>query len=105
MKRLAEVKQNDDIPKEQLAQLEAEMQQQDKLLAGYQTENERLYEEMKKLRAVGKAAEEKMFRENQKLKVALANLRYFLQLFAPQNIICNGKTSSDKHGNTGLHEF
>lgn len=106
MKRLAEVKQNDDIPKEQLAQLEAEMKQQDKLLAGYQTENERLYEEMKKLRAVGKAAEEKMFRENQKLKVALANLRYFCSYLCLRiSYVMESCIFCKAWCNTGLHEF
>lgn len=69
------MKQADVAPGNQLAQLEAEMRQQDALMAGYQTENERLYEEMKKLRVASKSTEEKMFRENQKLKMDLANLR------------------------------
>ena len=69
------MKQADVVPGNQLAQLEAEMHQQDALMAGYQTENERLYEDMKKLRVASKSTEEKMFLENQKLKADLANLR------------------------------
>jgi len=56
-------------------QLQAEMRQQETLIVGYQTENERIYEEMKQLRLAGRATEERMFRDNVKLKSELSRIR------------------------------
>jgi len=72
---LAVMKQSDGIDRNQLAQLEKDIREQDKLIAGYQTENERLFDELKLVRTAGKSMEEKMFAENQKLKIDLANAR------------------------------
>lgn len=69
------MKQSDSADRQQLAQLEQDIREQDKLIAGYQTENERLFDEAKRLQNAGKATEEKMFQENQKLKTDLANAR------------------------------
>ena len=60
---------------EDLERLEKEVREQEQLLAGYHTENERLYNEMKKLQTLSKTTEEKMFRENEKLRVEVNNLR------------------------------
>ena len=47
--------------------LEKDIRDQEKLLTGYQQENERLYQEIKQMQAKGKANEARMFSENQKL--------------------------------------
>ena len=75
LKLLAAMKQSDTADRQQLAHLEQDIREQDKLIAGYQTENERLFGEVKRLQTATKATEEKMFQENQKLKTDLANVR------------------------------
>ena len=75
LKFLAAMKQTEGADEQQLALLEKDIREQDKLIAGYQTENERLIDDMKRIRAATKLTEEKMFSENQKLKIELANVR------------------------------
>ena len=58
-----------------LAGMEKEIEEQEKLISGFQTENERLYSELKKSRSTSKEAEAHMFRDNQKLRVDIAMLR------------------------------
>jgi len=60
---------------EELAKLEKEVREQEKLLSGYQLENERLYKELKQMQAREKANEARMFSENQRLASELANLK------------------------------
>ncbi len=59
------------MSQEHLERLEKEITEQEKLLTGYQQENERLYQEMKKLQTISKTTEEKMFVENDRLKIEL----------------------------------
>lgn len=59
-----------------LAGMEKELEEQEKLITGFQTENERLYAELKKLRVSSKEAEALMFSDNQKLRVDIAMLRW-----------------------------
>lgn len=75
LKMLAGMKQNDGADRQQLDQLEKDIREQDKLIAGYQTENERLFDELKQARSGNKSMEAKMFAENQKLRMDLANAR------------------------------
>lgn len=63
------------LSSEELAELQKELSEQQVLLSGYQTENERLYNEMKQLKATYKVTEDRMFRENQKLLMELSNLK------------------------------
>ena len=63
------------VSKEQIAQLEREMKEQETLIAGYQQENKRLYNEQKNLQKQYKQTEERMFKENQKLLAEASNLR------------------------------
>ena len=65
----------DEISKEQFEMMEKEIREQEKLLAGYQQENQRLYEDMKKTQSDSKATEERLFFDNQKLKTDVASLR------------------------------
>jgi len=65
----------DGAKKEQVLLLEKEVREQEKLLASYQQENERLYQETKKMQQENKLIQEKMFKENQKLSADLAKLR------------------------------
>ena len=58
-----------------LAGMEKELEEQEKLITGFQTENERLYAELKKLHVSSKEAETLMFSDNQKLRVDIAMLR------------------------------
>ena len=88
LKVLAAMKQSDGADQQQLAQLEQDIRDQDKLITGYQIENEKLCSEMKRLRAASKSAEEKMFQENQKLQIDVGNLRY-----AVSNYVCAFKCS------------
>lgn len=60
---------------EKLALLEKEIRDQEKLLRGYQQENEKLCGEMKKQQTMGKAREANMFKENQRLTTQLGNLK------------------------------
>ena len=74
---LAAVKPSDEdsSAKQHLAQLEDDIRQQDRILAGYEKDNEQLHGEVRQLRASNKANEERMFHENQKLKTQLVNLQ------------------------------
>lgn len=63
------------VSKEQIAQLEREMKEQETLIAGYQQENKRLYNELKNVQKQNKQTEERMFKENQKLMAEVSNLR------------------------------
>ena len=60
---------------EQAERLEREIRDQEKLLAGYQSENERLYQDMKKIQGETKATQERMFRENERLKTEVRSLK------------------------------
>ena len=60
---------------EQAERLEKEIRDQEKLLAGYQSENERLYQDMKKIQGETKATQERMFRENERLKTEVRSLK------------------------------
>jgi len=64
-----------DANREQLARLEADIRQQDLIVAGYEKDNEQLRAEMKQLRTTNKANEQRMFHENHKLRTEVANLR------------------------------
>ena len=55
--------------------MEKEIREQEKLLAGYQQENERLYTEMKRIQTMNKTTEDRMFKENQKLTNEVMSLR------------------------------
>ena len=75
-KKLAELSAGEGgVSSEQLARLEREVQEQEKLLAGYQQENERLYQQMKKLQEVSKTTEQKMFKENDRLTTQVRSLK------------------------------
>ena len=69
------------VSKEQIAQLEREMKEQETLIAGYQQENKRLYNELKNVQKQHKQTEERMFKENQKLLAEASNLRYEISHF------------------------
>jgi len=75
LQMLTAMKESDVVGREQLAQLEEDIRQQDVILTGYQKDNEQLRNDMKQLRATNKANEERMFHENHKLKTEVANLR------------------------------
>ena len=60
---------------DQIQRLEKEVQEQEKLLAGYQQENQRLYDDMKKMQGTSKATQEKMFTENQRLTSEVSKLK------------------------------
>lgn len=74
-RKLGEVLSGDAVTREQLTMLEREIKDQESLIAGFQTENQRLYGEMKALRANTRSAEEKMFSENQRLITEVTNLK------------------------------
>ena len=65
----------DGASKEQLELMEREIREQEKLLVGYQQENERLYMELKRSQTTTKMSEERMFKENQRLNKEVASLR------------------------------
>ena len=60
---------------DQVLLMEKEIREQEKLLAGYQQENERLYTEMKRIQTMNKTTEDRMFKENQKLTNEVMSLR------------------------------
>lgn len=64
---------------EELVGLQKELSEQQVLLLGYETENERLYNEAKQLKTQYKVSEEKFFRENQKLLIELNSLKNQLE--------------------------
>ncbi|XP_048239455.1 centrosomal protein of 162 kDa-like isoform X2 [Haliotis rufescens] len=78
-RKLGEVLSGDAVTREQLTMLEREIKDQESLIAGFQTENQRLYGEMKALRANTRSAEEKMFSENQRLITEVTNLKSQLE--------------------------
>ncbi|RDD39225.1 Centrosomal protein of 162 kDa [Trichoplax sp. H2] len=63
----------------ELKTLEKDIKDQESLLKGYQTENERLYEELKLTRNRSKAIEKKMYTENEQLKVEIMSLKNKLE--------------------------
>ena len=63
------------VSAEQAERLEREIREQEKLLAGYQAENERLYQDIKKVQTETKATQERLFRENERLKTETRSLR------------------------------
>ncbi|XP_064607798.1 centrosomal protein of 162 kDa-like isoform X2 [Liolophura sinensis] len=67
------------MTKEQVLMLEKEIKEQEQLMAGYQTENQRLYNELKTVQKHNKQTEERLFRENQKLIRDLESLRSQLE--------------------------
>ena len=74
-KSLVDMRKSGEVSLDMLARLEEDIRQQESLLVGYQTENEKMCKEIKRLQLANKSTEERMFRENQKLKIDLANLR------------------------------
>ena len=74
-RRLADAKQSGAVDEQRLMEMEAELRQQETLITGYQTENERIYSAMKQLRVAGKEDGDRMFKENLRLKAELANLK------------------------------
>ena len=75
-KKLNHLAESGSISTEQIERLEKEIQEQEKLLLGYQLENERLYQQMKQLQTVTKTTEDKLFRENDRLKTEVHELKY-----------------------------
>ena len=65
----------DAITKDRMSRLESEIQSQEKLISGYQMENERLYKEIKQTDTVHKATYDKLYQENHKQASELAQLR------------------------------
>ena len=65
----------DTITKDRMSRLESEIQSQEKLISGYQMENERLYKEIKQTDTVHKATYDKLYQENHKQASELAQLR------------------------------
>ncbi|XP_031758577.1 centrosomal protein of 162 kDa-like [Xenopus tropicalis] len=65
----------DPVTDEKIQQIRKEIEKQEKLLHGYQQENERLYQQVKELQIRNKQNEELMFQENQSLKANLLSLR------------------------------
>eukprot|EP00079_Xenopus_tropicalis_P036046 XP_017949817.1 PREDICTED: centrosomal protein of 162 kDa isoform X1 [Xenopus tropicalis] len=65
----------DPVTDEKIQQIRKEIEEQEKLLHGYQQENERLYQQVKELQIRNKQNEELMFQENQSLKANLLSLR------------------------------
>ena len=64
-----------------LAGMEKEAEEQEKLISGFQMENERLYSQLKTIRTTNKESEALMFSDNQRLRVDVAMLRYEGLLF------------------------
>lgn len=65
----------DSIVKDRILRLESEIQSQEKLISGYQIENERLYKDMKQTDTLHKATYDKLYHENHKQASELAQLR------------------------------
>lgn len=61
--------------KDKIARLEGEIQSQEKLISGYQLENERLYKDMKQTDSLHKSTYERLYQENHKQASELAQLR------------------------------
>ncbi|XP_021349232.1 centrosomal protein of 162 kDa-like isoform X2 [Mizuhopecten yessoensis] len=76
-KRLAD--RNGEVSPDQMEKLDREIQEQEKLIAGYQQENKRLYEQLKVQQKQVKATEDRMFTENQKMATEITNLRTKLE--------------------------
>ncbi|XP_069138215.1 centrosomal protein of 162 kDa-like isoform X2 [Argopecten irradians] len=68
-----------EISPDQMEKLDREIQEQEKLIAGYQQENKRLYEELKDQKKQVKVTEDRMFTENQKMAAEITNLRTKLE--------------------------
>ncbi|XP_062847341.1 centrosomal protein of 162 kDa isoform X2 [Trichomycterus rosablanca] len=66
---------SDPVTEEKLKQIEKEMKEQETLIQGYHSENEKLYLQMKTLQMQNKQNEEVMFAENQRLLSELAFTR------------------------------
>ncbi|XP_013389121.1 centrosomal protein of 162 kDa [Lingula anatina] len=78
-KKILEGDSLENVSKEQVQWMEREIREQEKLMLGYQQENERLYKEMKAMQITNKATEEKMFKENQRLTAEIVSLRTQLE--------------------------
>ncbi|KAM8953029.1 centrosomal protein of 162 kDa [Pelodytes ibericus] len=63
------------VSEEKMQPIRQEIEEQERLLLGYQQENERLYQKLKELQIRSKQNEENMFKENQHLQVNLMSLR------------------------------
>ncbi len=74
-KRIAEGGSLETVTSDQAEKLEKEIREQEKLLAGYQAENERLYQDMKKIQTETKATQDRLFRENEKLRAEVKSLK------------------------------
>ncbi len=74
-KRIADGGSIEGADAKQAERLEKEIREQEKLLAGYQAENERLYQDLKKIQLDTKAMQQKMFRDNERLKTEVRSLR------------------------------
>ncbi|KAJ7341706.1 hypothetical protein JRQ81_006514 [Phrynocephalus forsythii] len=81
---------------EVLKEIKKELQNQERLLQGYQQENERLYNQVKALQLNNKKNEENMFRENQHLMAELASLR---EQMDKNNILSHGGLNTEPMGN------
>lgn len=79
-RRLQELTASGTVSSEHIDRLEAEIREQEKLLSGYQHENERLYQQMKQLQTVSKTTEERLFRDNDRLKTEVRELKYVLRI-------------------------
>ncbi|XP_033740453.1 centrosomal protein of 162 kDa-like isoform X2 [Pecten maximus] len=68
-----------EVSPDQMEKLDREIQEQEKLIAGYQQENKRLYEQLKDQKKQVKVTEDRMFTENQKMATEITNLRTKLE--------------------------
>lgn len=65
----------DPVIQDRISKLETEIQSQEKLISGYQMENERLYKDVKQTDSLHKATYDKLYQENHKQASELAQLR------------------------------
>ncbi|XP_060069666.1 centrosomal protein of 162 kDa-like [Ylistrum balloti] len=68
-----------EVSPDQMEKLDREIQEQEKLIAGYQQENKRLYEQLKDQQKQVKVTEDRMFTENQKMATEITNLKTKLE--------------------------
>ncbi|CAH1798164.1 unnamed protein product, partial [Owenia fusiformis] len=80
---------------EQLKRFEQEIREQEKLLQGYQQENEKLYKELKSVQSDGKVNRDKIFRENQRLNSQVINLRSQVERLETELSTKGGRTITD----------
>nr|XP_034965348.1 centrosomal protein of 162 kDa isoform X3 [Zootoca vivipara]XP_034965349.1 centrosomal protein of 162 kDa isoform X3 [Zootoca vivipara]XP_034965350.1 centrosomal protein of 162 kDa isoform X3 [Zootoca vivipara]XP_034965352.1 centrosomal protein of 162 kDa isoform X3 [Zootoca vivipara] len=87
---------------EMLKEIQKEVQNQERLLQGYQQENERLYNQVKELQLNNKKNEENMFKENQRLMAELVSLR---EQQDKNNLLSCGVQNAESAGNQSFTDL